>query len=69
MCVNTSQEQIKNKIQDLKVQHKDLDLAIQSLNDQSAVEMFTLKRFKKHKLLIRDEIVYLENMLFPDIIA
>ena len=37
MCVNTSQEQIKNKIQDLKVQHKDLDLAIQSLNDQSAV--------------------------------
>jgi hypothetical protein len=36
---------------------------------QNPYDEFTLLRFKKEKLQLRDQILMLENQLYPDIIA
>ncbi|HUY68502.1 MAG TPA: DUF465 domain-containing protein, partial [Alphaproteobacteria bacterium] len=49
--------------------HRDLDDAIQALSQRSMPDMIQLQRLKKKKLLLRDEILKIENRLMPDIIA
>ncbi|HEX8413270.1 MAG TPA: DUF465 domain-containing protein, partial [Sphingomicrobium sp.] len=53
----------------LRMEHRDLDTAIEALRATSAPDQLQLARFKKRKLRLRDEIAVLEDMLIPDIIA
>jgi hypothetical protein len=63
------QETLKERLAQLKAEHRDLDDAIQALSQRAVPDMIQLQRLKKKKLLLRDEILKIENRLMPDIIA
>lgn len=54
---------------ELRVEHRDLDDAIAALATGGQVNHLQMQRLKKRKLSIKDQIIRLENMLLPDIIA
>lgn len=64
-----STDEVKAKLELLKIEHRDLDAAITSLADRTAADQLQLARLKKRKLRLRDEISLLEDQLIPDIIA
>lgn len=53
----------------LKREHRDLDDAIDALQDRGTAEQLTLRRLKKQKLALKDQIAVIEDQLTPDIIA
>jgi len=62
-------EILRVELEVLKREHRDLDEAIAALEDKSTSEMLTIRRLKKQKLRLKDQIAQLEDRLFPDIIA
>ena len=62
-------EEIMRRIELLRLEHRDLDAAIEALGGQMAADQLQLARLKKRKLLLKDEISVLEDQLIPDIIA
>ncbi|MGH6781997.1 MAG: YdcH family protein [Sphingomonadaceae bacterium] len=60
---------IGRRIDGLRQEHRDLDLAIESMTEDTAADQLALARLKKRKLRLRDEIAQLEDQLIPDIIA
>ncbi len=65
----TPEELLRFKLETLRREHRDLDEAIQALEENPGTDMFTLKRLKKQKLRLKDEIAVLEDKITPDIIA
>jgi hypothetical protein len=63
------EEDLEKKLVALTTEHRDLDVAIQALIDSPAADPFQIKRLKRRKLLLRDEISLLHSKLTPDIIA
>lgn len=59
-------KKILQELDQLKAEHRTIDLAISELE---GADMLRIQRLKKRKLLLRDRISYLESMLYPDIIA
>lgn len=57
------------KLNVLKRQHRDLDDAIHALESSGRADQLTLKRLKKQKLHLKDQVTRLEDFLTPDIIA
>ncbi len=57
------------KLAHLRQDHQDLDAAVHALESQPSPDMIQIARLKKRKLVLRDQIVLLENQLTPDIIA
>ena len=53
----------------LKQEHRDLDSAIDALEESGRADQLQLKRLKKKKLYLKDEIARIEDQLLPDIIA
>lgn len=53
----------------LRQQHRDLDQAIEALQEQNSTDMLTLKRLKKQKLGLKDQMAALEDRITPDITA
>jgi len=53
----------------LKEEHRDLDGAIDALEQIVAGDQLQIQRLKKRKLVLKDRIAYLEDQLTPDIIA
>ena len=64
-----SVEEIEQRLDVLRTEHRDLDCAIQALSAIPQPDQLQLARMKKRKLRLRDEISFLENSLIPDIIA
>jgi hypothetical protein len=64
-----SVEEIEQRLDQLRVEHRDLDCAIVALSPLPQADQLLLARMKKRKLRLRDEITMLENSLIPDIIA
>jgi hypothetical protein len=60
---------IRSRLQTLLQQHRDLDVAILSLEASGTSDALQLRRLKKMKLDLKDKILHLENLLIPDIIA
>ncbi|MCC3861424.1 DUF465 domain-containing protein [Emcibacteraceae bacterium Y4] len=67
--MNMDKADILEKIQELRVQHRDLDDAIAALISSGTTNMLQIKRLKKQKLMLKDRIAKLEDQLVPDIIA
>ena len=63
------EEQLRAKMALLKQEHRDLDNAIDALDDSGTADQIQLTRLKKKKLQIKDEISQIEDQLLPDIIA
>ena len=53
----------------LRQTHKDLDAAVAALDARARPDQLQTARFKKQKLILRDQIAQLENRLTPDLIA
>lgn len=62
-------EEIAQRLELLRVEHRDLDAAIIALGGGAAADQLQLARLKKRKLRLRDEIAWCEDQLLPDIIA
>lgn len=60
---------IKNHLNELQVEHRDLDLVITHLIENPPPDDLLIRRLKKRKLLLKDRILQLEQMLVPDIPA
>ena len=54
------------RLRELRVEHRDLDLVIEQLSGSPAVDQLQLRRLKKRKLMIKDQIARLESRLIPD---
>ncbi len=60
---------LRSKLQNLLQQHRDLDIAILSLEETGTGDQLQLRRLKKMKLELKDTIQQIGTMLIPDIIA
>jgi hypothetical protein len=63
------QEKLKEKINELKLEHFDLDDIIKRLSDDPSVDQLQIQRLKKRKLSLKDMISRLQSRLIPDIEA
>jgi hypothetical protein len=59
----------RRQLAELRNEHRSLDEVIQRLAEAGAYDQLQLRRLKKRKLLLKDQITVLENLLLPDIIA
>jgi hypothetical protein len=66
---NIDPEEIKIKLEDLRIEHKDLDLIIDNILNDTYVDQLLIKRLKKRKLQLKDTIAKLESLLIPDLNA
>ena len=65
----TEDEVLKVKLEVLRRQHRDLDHAIDAMEATGLADQLALRRLKKQKLSLKDEIARIEDRLLPDIIA
>jgi hypothetical protein len=63
------QIQLRTQLRILEQEHRDLDEAIQALEITGNIDQLLLRRLKKKKLGLKDQILQVENKLVPDIIA
>ena len=60
---------ITTQLVELKVEHRDLDAAIDRLAASIQADEMAIKRLKKRKLRLKDMIAALESRLIPDLDA
>jgi hypothetical protein len=61
--------QIRSRLHDLEVEHHDLNDIIEKLAADPSQDQLQLRRLKKRKLVLKDQIQRLRASLIPDIIA
>jgi hypothetical protein len=72
MCDELSETEnaaIREEVERLRLEHHDLEAAIDALLAVGAVDQLQIQRLKKRKLRLRDRLIFLEDKLNPDIIA
>ena len=62
-------EQVRERLVELEVEHRDLDAAIDLLIQAGRIDDLQMRRFKKRKLQLKDQIIQLKMQLVPDIPA
>jgi len=68
---NIDRELFRNiqKLRALRIEHRDLDEVISRLSMDIHIDELQLKRLKKRKLLLKDQIQQLESQRIPDLNA
>jgi hypothetical protein len=68
---NVDRELFRNmeKLRQLRIEHRDLDEVISRLSLDVHIDELQLKRLKKRKLMLKDQITRLESELIPDLNA
>jgi len=68
---NVDRELFRNveRLRSLRIEHRDLDDVISRLSLDLNVNELQLKRLKKRKLQLKDQIQMLESKLIPDLNA
>ena len=61
--------ELERRLSGLRVMHRDLDDSIDALSAKPNFDYLQIKRLKKQKLQIKDQIARIESALLPDIIA
>ena len=69
MNVMSEEELLKAQLDELKREHRTLDAEIAEMGEARAPDQLELKRLKKRKLALKDQIARIEDQLYPDIIA
>jgi len=67
--VNTDLFKNIERLRQLRIEHRDLDDIISRLSLYFMVDEVQMKRLKKRKLLLKDQITRLESKLIPDLNA
>ena len=62
-------ETIKQRLAELRAEHRALDDVITSLTENVYVNQLQVRRLKKRKLLLKDMIAKYESKLIPDLDA
>jgi hypothetical protein len=60
---------LREQLARLQQEHRDLDAAIAALAASPGSDLIQVQRLKKRKLVLRDKIRQIEDLLTPDIIA
>ena len=60
---------LKGRIEQLSLEHRDLDDIIARLTEITPHDQLQVQRLKKRKLFVKDQITALERQLTPDIPA
>jgi len=63
------QAMLREKLDELVLEHRDLDDVIHRLQMAGGMEQMQLQRLKKRKLKLKELILKIENQLIPDILA
>jgi hypothetical protein len=68
---NVDRELFRNvqKLRALRIEHRDLDEVIARLSLDLHIDELQIKRLKKRKLVLKDQILMLESQLIPDLNA
>ena len=68
---NVDRELFRNveKLRQLRIEHRDLDDIISRLTMDFKIDELQMKRLKRRKLLLKDQIARLESQLIPDLNA
>lgn len=72
MATQLSKEEIaliNEKLATLRVEHRDLDDVIARLVEDHYQDELQIRRLKRRKLMLKDQIALLERQLVPDIPA
>ena len=64
-----NEEELRKRLEALKIEHRDLDAAIDALTESGSTDQLQIARLKKRKLRLKDQIALIEDALLPDIIA
>jgi hypothetical protein len=62
-------EELRRRLDELKAEHRELDTAIVALTEGQRFDQIQAQRLKKRKLILKDMIRKIEDILTPDIIA
>ena len=62
-------EVVDQRLVSLRVEHRDLDDVIDKLADDHESDAVRMRRMKKRKLALKDEIAVLESNMLPNLIA
>jgi hypothetical protein len=60
---------LRVKLELLRREHRDLDDAITALDAKGRADPLAVRRLKKRKLMLKDQIARIEDEITPDIIA
>jgi len=60
---------LRMRLEILRRQHRDLDEAILAMQERGLGDQLALRRLKKQKLTLKDQIARIADDLTPDIIA
>ena len=61
--------EMRKRLEALRIEHRDLDAAIDALTAAGSPDQLQIARLKKRKLRLKDQISLIEDHLLPDIIA
>lgn len=64
-----NERELREQLVKLRTEHRELDDEIVRLEASGTADQLNIKRLKKKKLAIKDQITVLEDQLLPDIIA
>lgn len=67
--VNTDLFKNIERLRQLRIEHRDLDDIITRLSMDFKVDELQMKRLKRRKLMLKDQIARLESQLIPDLNA
>lgn len=67
--MDDEQNELMDRLRALREQHRDLDAAVEALEAAGSTDLLQIKRLKKRKLRLKDEIRLLSDQILPDIIA
>ena len=67
--VNTDLFKNIERLRQLRIEHRDLDDVISRLTMDFKVDELQMKRLKRRKLMLKDQIARLESQLIPDLNA
>jgi hypothetical protein len=62
-------EELRKRLEMLRIEHRDLDAAIDALTGAGSQDQLQIARLKKRKLKLKDQIAVVQDYLIPDIIA
>jgi hypothetical protein len=60
---------LEQRIMQLRIEHRDLDAIIGRLTEQPISDQLQVQRMKRRKLLLKDQIAWLERQVDPDVPA
>ena len=64
-----TEAELRKRLEQLRIEHRDLDAAIDALSAMDSPDQLQIARLKKRKLQLRDRMPAIEDELIPDIIA